>query len=298
MQSLDLVGAKLIDLQSFGVAGDHLSFKRIFVGDQFSIAHSGISSGIPLHAHNEYVVGYYFKGRSRCRIHSVGFVDFCPGNVSLLNPGDAHEDSETSYQRDYLTVNMQKGFFEKALAGTEILSRTPPCFCLPKLEDDKHLRRIFQTIGQESDGTFLGRDLILTSLVTELSVHLMRRFGGLSTDAGQFDAKRSVARWRVRRAIEYLRDNCNLKFDLDRISSDVGLSRYHFIRVFEQGTGFTPHVYLLLMRVERGKEMLSSTTRPICEISLELGFADQSHFTNVFKRFTGISPNVYRQMTK
>ena len=36
--------------------------------------------------------------------------------------------------------------------------------------------------------------------------------------------------------------------------------------------------------------------RPICEIALDAGFADQAHLCRVFKQRTGFSPRTYRRL--
>jgi hypothetical protein len=66
--------------------------KKIDVDSYFSVAHLMTSSAIPLHAHFDYVIGYYFRGRSPCRISPNQYLEFRPGDIGLLNPGEAHED--------------------------------------------------------------------------------------------------------------------------------------------------------------------------------------------------------------
>jgi AraC family transcriptional regulator len=37
------------------------------------------------------------------------------------------------------------------------------------------------------------------------------------------------------------------------------------------------------------------TSRPLAELSVEAGFADQSHFTRLFRARTGLTPATYRR---
>jgi transcriptional regulator GlxA family with amidase domain len=43
-------------------------------------------------------------------------------------------------------------------------------------------------------------------------------------------------------------------------------------------------------RLNRAKELLSNTSLPINEVSMECGFENLSHFSRVFKEKTGLSP--------
>ena len=52
--------------------------------------------------------------------------------------------------------------------------------------------------------------------------------------------------------------------------------------------------YLREIKIERAKTLLLTTEKSILEISILLGFHDQSHFTNTFKKFVGVSPLKFR----
>jgi AraC family transcriptional regulator len=64
----------------------------------------------------------------------------------------------------------------------------------------------------------------------------------------------------------------------------------HFAAQFRAATGFRPHEYLLLKRVEHAKIALAETGMPLVEVAFSVGFNAQAHFSTVFKRFTGKSP--------
>lgn len=81
--------------------------------------------------------------------------------------------------------------------------------------------------------------------------------------------------------------------DLARLS---GMSVHAFARAFKEETGVTFAVYRRRLRVERAKELLRKTPKPVREICAELGFSDHSHFTRVFARYAGMSPADYRRV--
>ena len=57
----------------------------------------------------------------------------------------------------------------------------------------------------------------------------------------------------------------------------------HFAAQFRAATGYRPHEYLLLCRIERAKAMLLQQNTPIVEVALSVGFKSQAHFSTVFK---------------
>ena len=82
---------------------------------------------------------------------------------------------------------------------------------------------------------------------------------------------------------------------MDAIAAVSGLSTFHFTRVFKRATGKTPHQYVLERRIAIAQMSVANTTRPLNEISAELGFRNASHFSAVFVEYTGMTPSEYRR---
>lgn len=267
-----------------------MRLKSSYVCKDFSVVHTVTSLAIPLHAHPTYVMGYYFRGSSGCRIGLIPRIEFKPGDISLLNPGEFHEDFVSQSERDYLSVSISKEFFKNLLTELENDSREMPHFLSAKASGDPKMRRTCEALKAEVDSQGFGREVVLHSLVTEAAIRLMRRFTPLGFRPEVLKIGRPVAYWRIRRALDYLRDNYKEEFSLCRLSEIAGLSKYYLDRAFKRATGYPPYAYITLLRIERAKQLLSTTHMPIVEIALEVGFSDQSHFTNAFKRFTGVTP--------
>lgn len=121
-------------------------------------------------------------------------------------------------------------------------------------------------------------------------------FGG-NRDAAATHRPRvsGLAKWRLKRAKDYMQANLAESISLADIAAATGLSRMHFAARFRDATGLRPHEYLLRRRIERARELLLSSRLPLVEIAFEVGFKTQAHFTTVFARFVGETPNVWRQ---
>jgi AraC-like DNA-binding protein len=69
------------------------------------------------------------------------------------------------------------------------------------------------------------------------------------------------------------------------------LSESHFARCFRRTFGTSVHQWLIQLRIERAKKLLSGTKKSAAEIALLSGFFDQSAFTRTFSRIERISPS-------
>ena len=96
------------------------------------------------------------------------------------------------------------------------------------------------------------------------------------------------------RAIDFMETNLGDSIDLVAIAAVTGLSPSHFARQFRTMIGKAPHQYLMHLRIERAKRLLSETETPIVAVAFACGFANQEHLTRLFKRDCGIAPAAFR----
>jgi transcriptional regulator GlxA family with amidase domain len=96
-------------------------------------------------------------------------------------------------------------------------------------------------------------------------------------------ATRGLTRRNLARACSYVEDNLGRNFTVDELARSVGISRFHFSRLFRESTGESPMVYSLRRRIERAKGMLLQSDRRMSEIAVTLGF----------RRIAGVSPGEY-----
>ena len=78
------------------------------------------------------------------------------------------------------------------------------------------------------------------------------------------------------------------------IAKAVNISEGYAFNLFKKYMGISLMEYVRKLKIERGKVLLLRTTKSILDISIILGFYDQSHFTKVFKKIVGITPTEYR----
>src|SRR4029077_15075075 len=114
-------------------------------------------------------------------------------------------------------------------------------------------------------------------LSTALAAHLLREYGAaVPRPKRQYGG---LPRAKLVRALEYIQDQLDADLTVSGIAQAVGLSPYHFTRLFKESTGQSPHQYVVDARVRKAKELLTTGKFTISEAAFHLGFADQSHLT-------------------
>jgi AraC family transcriptional regulator len=92
----------------------------------------------------------------------------------------------------------------------------------------------------------------------------------------------------------YIQDHLDQNLALADLARCAGISPSHFIRAFKATTGQTPHRYLLNIRIDRARELIIHTRRPLVDIALETGFSSQAHMTTAFASALAVTPGKLR----
>lgn len=78
------------------------------------------------------------------------------------------------------------------------------------------------------------------------------------------------------------------------LAEAVGISRFHFVRVFRRTVGVTPYAFVLNRRLAAAAEVLRAGDAGILEVALSCGFGDLSEFTRRFRTRFGRTPSAFR----
>ena len=109
-------------------------------------------------------------------------------------------------------------------------------------------------------------------------------------------ARRPTARdeRRITAALRRIEAAADAALPLAALAREAGMSPYHFLRLFRELVGMTPHQYVLRTRLNRAALRLRRTDEPVAAIAYEAGFNDLSTFNRRFRRVMGASPSAYR----
>lgn len=135
-------------------------------------------------------------------------------------------------------------------------------------------------------------------LYTDHVIHaLVYRFLFIGREGAPQNTAKQVSplpRHILSRVIERMR-SLDTELSLQVLAKESGYSRVHFTRMFRAATGYTPHNYLLNLRVDRVRELLANPRLSLTDIALECGFSSHSHLSRVFRQVLGATPSEYRR---
>src|SRR5271156_1516126 len=161
----------------------------------------------------------------------------------------------------------------------------------PLVTDDRLRHLLFALDAERARGYSAGKpfvDCIETALVniliTSFNIFTPRSMHG----------KGGLAPHVLRRVVEFIHANIDKQIGLKDLADCAGLSVSHFSFRFRASTNQSPHQYMLRLRVERSKELLTDSRLSVLDVGLEVGFRNQQHFATVFRNSVGVPPSVYR----
>jgi len=134
--------------------------------------------------------------------------------------------------------------------------------------------------------------LLLDMAAVSLGRRLLRHCDGGKADS----ATTAVLCGRqLRRVLTMVVERLGEDIGLSDLASAAGMSRFHFVRAFKAAVGISPYRWLVMMRIERAKELLARTQIPVIEVAASLGFESQSHFGQAFRAHVGLTPSEWRK---
>jgi len=239
-------------------------------------------------------------------------VELAPGSVALV-PSRTPVSWSWPARISFSVLMLEPAFLDRV--AQEVFGLEPHHYRLAVSEraNDAVIANIAGVLSREVMRGELGGRLYAESLANILAVHLLRHYAQCAdgrlleacalTDevpSEQVDAEsgtRTVSHPRaVAEALRHIHENFARDVSLSDLADAVHLSPFHVARLFKQAVGVSPHQYLIQVRVNNARSLLSagSGERSLAEVASAVGFADQSHLTRHFKRIVGVTPKQFR----
>jgi AraC-like DNA-binding protein len=99
----------------------------------------------------------------------------------------------------------------------------------------------------------------------------------------------------IAQAIQAIQTAPGKDWTIQRLASEVGISRSALAQKFKAQTGQTPNEYLLGVRMKIAEGLLRSRRQHLKEIARQAGYQSVSAFSTAFKRWSGTSPSLHRR---
>ena len=236
--------------------------------------------------HERYSVSYVRKGSFSVRAHGQEF-ELVPGSLFVGFPGDEYVCTHDHHicGDECLSIQIEPELAQ-AIGDRAALWRG---VAIPPLSQMMVLGELAQSVAEGASD--IGFDEVALVLAARF-VETVSGDGQKATVAPARDRRRAVE------AAHWIETHSGHDIDLNRIARESGLSAFHFLRIFSQVLGVTPHQYLVRSRLRRAARLLADAERAITDVALDVGFADLSNFVRSFHRAAGVSPRAFRKAAR
>lgn len=230
------------------------------------------------HFHDTYTIGLTHDGLFKSINSNQSSLAY-KNSTRIINPGEIHcgDSNSWKYTNFYPKIELLVEIYEQIYFEKKI-----PIFQKHIIEDIqlyKLLYNFFQSAYKKEE-----QIAVETNLITALS-YLIKNYTHNTREYNRlFDDKTIIIN-----SIDYINDCLASKITLDELAANSSLSKYHFLRLFKKNMGLTPHHYIVTQRIHKAKELVLSG-ESLSQVSLNVGFSDQSHFIRNFRKIYGYSP--------
>ncbi len=237
--------------------------------------------------HPGFSISYVRRGSFGYRSRGASF-ELVAGSLLIGWPGDEYVCSHEHHEGgdECLSFAFSPEIVDEIGGGPETwrIGSAPP---LPEL-------MVLGELGQAATGG--SSDVRLDEVGFLLAARFVELVSGRERrpiEAGARDRRRAVE------AALWLDEHSHEAVDLERTADEVGLSPFHFLRLFTKVVGVTPHQYVVRSRLRHAARLLvADDEKPITEIAFDVGFGDLSNFVRTFRRAAGASPRDFRRAAR
>lgn len=215
-----------------------------------------------------------------------------PGVISVLpeeHDGRWHLPGPVEVAHVYLPDHRLQGCAAPLLKGgrrVELIPRVGHA--------DPAAATILRLLFEATDLADSSSVLFIEHALDLLCVQLVRSHSSTKVPA-TINVVRGLTRRQVRLVTSYMHDHMDEEITLSELAALVHLSRFHFCRAFRLATGQAPHAWLTAHRMRQARVLVITSSLPISEIALAVGYSTPSAFASAFRKAFGKTPSQIRQ---
>lgn len=242
------------------------------------------TSSFSCHFHDTYTIGLTHHGMFTS-LHEHKITQAYERSARIINPGEIHggDSHAWQYTNFYPSVALLSSLYEQMYG-----ERKMPIFEKHIIQDDELYARLmafFQMVYANEEAILLESKLI--DALSYLIAHYAHKATPYPFTCKDHPKAMSMV-------VEYIHDNITSDISLDALAVTAKVSKYHFLRLFKNHTGLTPHQYIIAKRICKAKTLVLEG-ESLSLAGLHAGFSDQSHFIRSFRKIYGYSPKTLLQ---
>lgn len=232
---------------------------------------------------DEYQISYITKGRGilETKTHQYEIV---AGTAFLILPGQWHRykpDPSTGWDEYYIGF---QGTYVAQIFNQPFYRKSGSAF---KVGHNIMLLSSFKDIIEKVKGEHPG-------FQQQIAGRVMNILGEIVAVVKNQEFEGKEIEKRIRKAQFDIRERLDQPLNLEEFAEQYQMSYSYFRKLFKTYTGFSPAQYHLQLKLQKARDLISSTNMSVKEIAFSLGFESQFHFSKIYKKKFGFSPNKTR----
>ena len=235
---------------------------------------------------NEYQLLYNPEGEGVFRTAHCSEIRLKPGDMFLLFPGEWHSYHPLSCTgwKSYWIGFRGRNMDDRVRAG--FLSPEKPVYHVGYSSD---IEELYRSAYKQAVEEAAYSQQVMAGLVNHLigMMYSLERNIELGKNQQQVDMI-NRARLRIRQSLES-------DLTIQHVAEEMGVSYSNFRKLFKEFTGLSPATYQQELRLQRAKELLSTTDLTVKEIAYRLNFESPDYFSAKFKLKMGCKPSEIKQ---
>ncbi|MBF2065757.1 MAG: helix-turn-helix transcriptional regulator [Calothrix sp. C42_A2020_038] len=213
------------------------------------------------------------------------FEDIQPGDVVVIPPGAIHSCA-TAQKAEYIVMMLSPQLINKAKSedNSQDTIEVIPQFAKP----DPLIYQMGLALKETLTSNAKSSRVYAESMGSALAAHLLQNYSAHKKQ--RYEYCKGLPSSKLLQVTQFILNHLAEDLLISSMASEIGMSKYHFARLFKQSTGMSPYQYLIKCRIEHAKILLRDKRARISEVASMVGFSDQSQFTRHFKRMVGVTP--------
>lgn len=255
-------------------------------------------SSYPWHWHDELEIAYVTQGEVTALVPEAQ-IPLAPGEGIFLNRSVLHAYSAVAESHlpnllflPSLLYGSQESIFRKKYMNPLLSSsRLTHVILKPNVAWQADvLNRASEVFAllQEKD---FGYEFRVRAALSEALLLLLRHTSCEADASPQTQTENE----RLRTMLRFIRQHYCEPIRIEQIAASANVSRRECMRCFQKGIRTSPIQYVIDLRIQKARRLLSETALPLSDIGASCGFSDQSYFIKTFRERSGLSPSAFRK---
>ncbi len=231
------------------------------------------------HVHSNVELIYMLEGTVEATVNGNSYT-LKKGDLFFVFPNQVH------YYENYNNLDCVMTVFNPAICGQlgDAFSSNVPSENVIECGENSDVPYIIKKIDEKRESPFF--ENVVSAYYMLISDEIFSR----TEMTTQITASQEL----IFSVIQYCVNNYRERITLDSVSKELSISKYYISRIFSEKINMNFKDYVNGLRIREAQHMLVTTSRPISEIALDIGFSSFRSFNRLFKETVGMTPSDYR----